>query len=254
MASVYGEKGGQRVTDEHWLRDAGAKGWVVLMKDDAIRRRPAERYALVRAGVRAFCLTNAQLRAAEQTERFLNNAIASSARRGSRGHTSTASTSAGFDGCGRAISGRARRRSEPSGMEAPWKPHSPRSDLQTIRSSARNPVFTGDTSIRPAADPRRWRFARRRSPVRSRLAPSEKAPQTAGFSFAVGVCMGRFKPRFPHIFPHAGAFPVVSSATATVELLPVPLTGLALPPGPRCHRTGPGGGCPSQADQEQDIR
>jgi hypothetical protein len=43
------------------------------MKDDAIRRRPAERDDLVRAGVRAFCLTNAQLRAAEQTERFLNN-------------------------------------------------------------------------------------------------------------------------------------------------------------------------------------
>jgi copper oxidase (laccase) domain-containing protein len=43
------------------------------MKDDAIRRRPAERDALVEAGVRAFCLTNAQLCAAEQTERFVSN-------------------------------------------------------------------------------------------------------------------------------------------------------------------------------------
>ena len=43
------------------------------MKDDAIRRRPAERDALVEAGVRAFCLTNAQLRAAEQTVRFVRN-------------------------------------------------------------------------------------------------------------------------------------------------------------------------------------
>jgi len=41
------------------------------MKDAAIRRRPAERDALAAAGVRAFCLTNANLRAAEQTQRFV---------------------------------------------------------------------------------------------------------------------------------------------------------------------------------------
>jgi len=73
MASVYGEEAGQRIGDEQWLRDVGAEGWIVLMKDDAIRRRPAERDALIEAGVRAFCLTNAQLRAAEQTERFVTN-------------------------------------------------------------------------------------------------------------------------------------------------------------------------------------
>lgn len=72
MASVYGEQAGQNVPDERWLRDAGAHGWIVLMKDDAIRRRPAERDALVEAGVRAFCLTNAQLRAVEQSERFVS--------------------------------------------------------------------------------------------------------------------------------------------------------------------------------------
>jgi hypothetical protein len=73
MASVYGEEAGQRTADERWLRDAGANGWIVLMKDDAIRRRPAERDALIEAEVRAFCLTNAQLRAVEQTERFVSN-------------------------------------------------------------------------------------------------------------------------------------------------------------------------------------
>lgn len=73
MASVYGEEAGQQLPDERWLRDVGAKGWIVLMKDDAIRRRPAELNALIDAGVRAFCLTNAQLRAAEQTERFVSN-------------------------------------------------------------------------------------------------------------------------------------------------------------------------------------
>ncbi len=73
LSSVYGEQEGQQVEDERWLRDAGAKRWIVLMKDDAIRRRPAERDALIDAGVRAFCLTNARLRAADQTERFIAN-------------------------------------------------------------------------------------------------------------------------------------------------------------------------------------
>lgn len=73
MASVYGERVAQELDDEHWLADAGRHDWVVLMKDDAIRRRPAERYALAEAEVRAFCLTNAQLRAAEQSARFVGN-------------------------------------------------------------------------------------------------------------------------------------------------------------------------------------
>ncbi|HEX6024959.1 MAG TPA: hypothetical protein VFZ00_23410, partial [Solirubrobacter sp.] len=71
MADVYGEMVGQRLRDETWLFDAGRRGWVVLMKDDAIRRRPAEREALVAAGVRAFCLTNAQLRGADQARRLV---------------------------------------------------------------------------------------------------------------------------------------------------------------------------------------
>lgn len=54
LASVYGEVAAQELDDETWLADAGSRGWVVLMKDDAIRRRPAERDALADAGVRAF--------------------------------------------------------------------------------------------------------------------------------------------------------------------------------------------------------
>jgi hypothetical protein len=73
MASAYGEAEAQRLADEIWLADAGRRDWIVLLKDDAIRRRPAERDALMRAGVRAFCLTNAQLRAEEQTSRFVDN-------------------------------------------------------------------------------------------------------------------------------------------------------------------------------------
>ena len=73
MASVYGERVAQELEDERWLADAGEHNWVVLMKDDAIRRRPSERDALSEAKVRAFCLTNAQLRASEQSARFIGN-------------------------------------------------------------------------------------------------------------------------------------------------------------------------------------
>jgi hypothetical protein len=73
MAEVYGEKPGQLLADEVWLRDAGKHDWIVLTKDDAIRRRPAERDALTEAAVRVFCLTNRNLRGVEQTERFVSN-------------------------------------------------------------------------------------------------------------------------------------------------------------------------------------
>lgn len=73
MADIYGEKHAQRLLDEVWLRDAGKNGWIVLTKDDAIRRRPVERDALTEAAVRVFCLTNRHLRGTQQTERFVAN-------------------------------------------------------------------------------------------------------------------------------------------------------------------------------------
>jgi hypothetical protein len=73
MADVNGEERAQLLPDEVWLRDAGEKGWVVLTKDDAIRRRPAERDAMIAAAARVFCLTTARLRGTEQTERFVAN-------------------------------------------------------------------------------------------------------------------------------------------------------------------------------------
>jgi hypothetical protein len=42
MADIYGERRAQRLPDQVWLRDAGRRNWIVLTKDDAIRRRPAE--------------------------------------------------------------------------------------------------------------------------------------------------------------------------------------------------------------------
>jgi len=73
MHGVYGEDQAQRLPDEIWLRDAGERNWVVLTKDDAIRRRPAERDAMIDAACRVFCLTTAKLRGAQQTERFVDN-------------------------------------------------------------------------------------------------------------------------------------------------------------------------------------
>lgn len=73
MADVYGERVGQGLADEEWIGDAGRHGWVVLMKDAKVRYRPAELQALADHQVRAFCLTNANLRGAEQAERFVTN-------------------------------------------------------------------------------------------------------------------------------------------------------------------------------------
>lgn len=71
MAEVYGERVGQGLADTESLHDAGTNGWVVLMKDDKIRYRPAELKALMAAGVRAFCVTNANLGGRATAERLV---------------------------------------------------------------------------------------------------------------------------------------------------------------------------------------
>src|SRR6266511_204506 len=47
------------VADEVWLGVVGAQDWVVVMKDKRVRTRRWEREALIKAGVRAFCMTAA---------------------------------------------------------------------------------------------------------------------------------------------------------------------------------------------------
>jgi hypothetical protein len=47
------------VPDEVWLGIAGTQNWVVVMKDKKVRTRRWEREALIRAGVRTFCMTAA---------------------------------------------------------------------------------------------------------------------------------------------------------------------------------------------------
>jgi hypothetical protein len=73
LAGVYGEQQAQDVEDQQWIALAADNDWVVLCKDDRIRRRPAERQALTEGRVRAFCLTNANLVFDQQAEYFVNN-------------------------------------------------------------------------------------------------------------------------------------------------------------------------------------
>lgn len=46
----------QDTDDEVWLREAGRRRWIVLMKDRRVRYRPGEQRAIIEEGVRSFCL------------------------------------------------------------------------------------------------------------------------------------------------------------------------------------------------------
>jgi hypothetical protein len=71
LAEVYGIPADENVEDVDWLTRAGTEGWPVLMKDDRIRYRPAEREALLAHAVQAFCLSNGNLPSAAMAEQYL---------------------------------------------------------------------------------------------------------------------------------------------------------------------------------------
>jgi hypothetical protein len=79
LSEHFGVPADEEVEDVTWLEEAGRRGWVVFMKDAGIRRRPAERRALVAHGVRAFCLAGGNPPAAEMAARFLANLDATAA-------------------------------------------------------------------------------------------------------------------------------------------------------------------------------
>lgn len=56
--------------DEVWLLDVGRRGWLILTKDKAIRRRLLERDALIAAGAMAFFLTSGNLTGADMAAGF----------------------------------------------------------------------------------------------------------------------------------------------------------------------------------------
>ncbi len=57
--------------DESWLQDVGRRGWVVLTKDQRIRRREAEFQALLAANVAAFVLTSGNMTGAAMGQAFV---------------------------------------------------------------------------------------------------------------------------------------------------------------------------------------
>ncbi len=71
LSEEYGAPADEDVPDTEWLAHAGQRGWPVLMKDERIRYRPAERAAVIAFGVQAFCLTNGNLRAAAMANQLL---------------------------------------------------------------------------------------------------------------------------------------------------------------------------------------
>ncbi|MDP2623606.1 MAG: hypothetical protein Q8Q29_07415 [Actinomycetota bacterium] len=83
LESVYGKVQSQSVPDIRWLGDAGQNNWVVLCKDDSIRRTPMELATVERYRVKMFCLTTASLTGEQQRDRILShvNRIAQRARK-----------------------------------------------------------------------------------------------------------------------------------------------------------------------------
>jgi hypothetical protein len=72
MRERYGERRAQTVADTDWLADVGAAGLVVLMKDKRIRTRPAEQRAVVRYGIRCFCLARGNLTGEQMAASFVS--------------------------------------------------------------------------------------------------------------------------------------------------------------------------------------
>lgn len=58
--------------DEEWLPEVGEWGWLILTKDDRIRRRPLERDALMRSGARAFILPSGNMLGDEMAFAIVN--------------------------------------------------------------------------------------------------------------------------------------------------------------------------------------
>jgi hypothetical protein len=67
---IRADKFGPGVTDPEWLTEAGRQKWIVLTKDEAIRRRRNEMTALTNAGVRAFVLAAGEMTGPEQASLF----------------------------------------------------------------------------------------------------------------------------------------------------------------------------------------
>ena len=73
LAEHYGMPADETVEDTTWRRETAALGWACVMKDEKIRRRPAEKLALRRNGARVFYFTRGDLTAEQMAERIMVN-------------------------------------------------------------------------------------------------------------------------------------------------------------------------------------
>src|SRR5664280_194712 len=71
LAEHYGSPADEQVEDTTWIAESAPRGWIAFMKDERIRRRPAERAVIYRYSARCFCLANANLKATEMAESYL---------------------------------------------------------------------------------------------------------------------------------------------------------------------------------------
>ncbi|MFC6706178.1 hypothetical protein [Flexivirga alba] len=73
LSEHYGIPTDETVDDVEWLELAGRQHWPVLMKDEKIRYRPAERAAVIEHGVSAFYLTSGNLSGAQMSELYISH-------------------------------------------------------------------------------------------------------------------------------------------------------------------------------------
>lgn len=73
LAEHYGMPADEGIEDVTWLQDTARLGWIAFMKDERIRRRPAEKEAVRRNGARCFYFTRGDLRTEVYVERILAN-------------------------------------------------------------------------------------------------------------------------------------------------------------------------------------
>jgi hypothetical protein len=73
LAEHYGIPADEDVKDVTWIRDSAEQGWVSFMKDDAVRRVPAERAAVRDHQARCFALARADISAPDGAALFLQH-------------------------------------------------------------------------------------------------------------------------------------------------------------------------------------
>jgi hypothetical protein len=75
LAEHYGMPRDQDIADVDWIEECSRNEWVALMKDARIRRRPAEKQAVISHSTRCFCLARADLTSAEMARRYIVNLV-----------------------------------------------------------------------------------------------------------------------------------------------------------------------------------